>query len=67
MAYLARWRLSLAADVRRESDATLDRVAREVGYGSTFAFSAAFKREWGMSPSQFRLTEASLRAHASEL
>ncbi len=38
----------------REPDATVERVARRVGYGSAFALSAAFKRVRGMSPQAFR-------------
>ena len=54
MAYLAGWRLALAADLLREPDATVGSVARQVGYGSPFALSAAFKREHGVSPQQYR-------------
>ncbi|GAA2847240.1 AraC family transcriptional regulator [Actinoplanes cyaneus] len=54
MAYLTGWRLILAADLLRSPDATLEAVARQVGYGSAFALSAAFKRERGVSPQQFR-------------
>jgi AraC-like DNA-binding protein len=59
MAYLTGWRLSLAADLLRESSATLDSVARKVGYGSAFALSNAFKRERGVSPRQYRAALAS--------
>jgi AraC-like DNA-binding protein len=52
MSYLTGWRLALAADLLREPDATVASVAREVGYGSPFALSAAFKRVWGVSPTQ---------------
>ncbi|MEV4614357.1 AraC family transcriptional regulator [Kitasatospora sp. NPDC049258] len=54
MAYLTGLRLALAADLLREPDATLAAVARQVGYGSAFALSAAFKRVNGVSPQQFR-------------
>ncbi|MFI9723018.1 AraC family transcriptional regulator [Streptomyces sp. NPDC052396] len=54
MAYLTQWRLALAADLLREPDATLEAVARQVGYGSAFALSAAFKRVRGVSPSRYR-------------
>ncbi|WP_060178680.1 AraC family transcriptional regulator [Streptomyces sp. IMTB 1903] len=52
--YLTGWRLALAADMLREPDATVERVARRVGYGSAFALSAAFKRVRGMSPQTYR-------------
>lgn len=54
MAYLTEWRLSMAADLLRGSDETLDAVAHRVGYGSGFALSAAFKRERGVSPREYR-------------
>ncbi|MDG4762655.1 AraC family transcriptional regulator [Solwaraspora sp. WMMD406] len=54
MTYLAEWRLALAADLLRQSDATLNAVARQVGYGSGFALSSAFKRVYGVSPQEHR-------------
>ncbi|WP_131740899.1 AraC family transcriptional regulator [Actinomadura roseirufa] len=54
MAYLTGVRLAQAADLLRESDATLDAVARQVGYGNAFALSTAFKRERGVSPQEYR-------------
>lgn len=54
MAYLTEWRLALAADLLLEPGATLDAVARRVGYGGAFALSAAFKRVRGVSPQQHR-------------
>jgi AraC-like DNA-binding protein len=54
MAFLTEWRLALAADLLRESDATVGAVARRVGYGSSFALSTAFKRERGVSPQEYR-------------
>lgn len=56
MAYLTAWRLNLAADLLREPHATVGAVARQVGYGSGFALSAAFKRERGISPAAHRAT-----------
>jgi AraC-like DNA-binding protein len=55
MAFLTGWRLALAADLLREPGATLEAVARQVGYGSPFALSTAFKRVRGISPQQHRL------------
>ncbi|MET7668368.1 AraC family transcriptional regulator [Micromonospora luteifusca] len=54
MAYLTNWRLALAADLLREPDVTIGTVARQVGYGSSFALSAAFKRVRGLSPAEHR-------------
>lgn len=54
MAYLTGWRLALAADLLREPSATVGAVARRVGYGSSFALSAAFKRVRGVAPKEHR-------------
>jgi AraC-like DNA-binding protein len=54
MTYLTGWRLALAADLLREPEATIGAVALQVGYGSSFALSTAFKRERGMSPQEYR-------------
>lgn len=54
MAYLTGWRLALAADLLRETDATVEAVARKVGYSGSFALSAAFKRVRGISPQEHR-------------
>ena len=54
MAFLAGWRLAMAADLMRDTDATLESVARTVGYGSPFALSTAFKRAHGVSPQGYR-------------
>ena len=54
MAFLTGWRLALAADLLKEPDATLGAVARQVGYGSPFALSTAFKRVRGVSPREHR-------------
>ncbi|TWJ21541.1 AraC-like DNA-binding protein [Micromonospora endolithica] len=54
MTYLTSLRLDLAADLLRAGDATVAAVARQVGYGSAFALSTAFKRVRGMSPQEHR-------------
>lgn len=58
MTYLTEWRMALAADLLRQSDATLNAVARQVGYGSGFALSSAFKRVRGISPQEHRASPA---------
>ena len=58
MAFLTGWRLALAADLLREPEATVGSVARQVGYGSSFALSTAFKRVRGVSPQQHKLQHA---------
>jgi AraC-like DNA-binding protein len=54
MAYLTGWRLSLAADLLARSDATVEAVAHQVGYGSAFGLSVAFQRVHGTRPSALR-------------
>lgn len=54
MAYLTRWRLTLAADLLTTTDRTLASIAADVGYGSAFALSAAFSQQMGTSPSRYR-------------
>ena len=54
MTYLASWRVDLAADLPRETDATVGSIARKVGYANTFALSVAFKRLRGITPTEHR-------------
>jgi AraC-like DNA-binding protein len=65
MSYLTGWRLTLAADLLREPDATIAAVARQVGYGSPFALSTAFKRVRGISPQEHRARAARLADSAA--
>ena len=55
MSFLTGWRIALAADLLLEPGATVGSVAPQVGYGSSFALSTAFKRLKGISPQQYRL------------
>ncbi|MFI6430338.1 AraC family transcriptional regulator [Rhodococcus oryzae] len=52
--YLATWRVALAADLLRDTDATVSAIAHKVGYSNTFALSVAFKRCRGITPTQHR-------------
>jgi len=52
--YLTLWRLQMARRGLRETRKTIEQIAQQVGYGSAEAFSRAFKREFGMSPAQWR-------------
>jgi AraC-like DNA-binding protein len=54
MRYLTRWRLQLAAGLLAGGTKPVVTIAREVGYSSEEAFSRAFKRETGSSPSEWR-------------
>ena len=54
MAYLTDWRMTLAADLlREETGTTVAAAAEAVGYRDAFAFSVAFKRAKGVSPSRW--------------
>ena len=54
MSYLTRWRLTLAGDLLHSPERTISEVAHSVGYTNAYAFSTAFKRQVGATPSEFR-------------
>jgi AraC-like DNA-binding protein len=54
MTFLTGWRMAMAADLLLDPGATVGGVARQVGYGSPFTFSTAFKRTYGVSPRTYR-------------
>ncbi|MGX2997191.1 AraC family transcriptional regulator [Streptomyces sp. JNUCC 64] len=55
IAHLTGWRMELAKTALREQpDLPVSRVAASVGYGSEFAFGAAFRREVGVPPGRYR-------------
>ena len=58
LTYLTGWRITLAADSLRDTEATVATVARKAGYEDAFAFSVAFKRAHGLSPSTWRRRHA---------
>ncbi|MFL4945999.1 AraC family transcriptional regulator [Streptomyces sp. MMS24-I31] len=58
MAYLTWWRLTLAAIQLRDTPDTLAAIARRVGYGSPYALSHAFDREFGTTPGRYRAEAA---------
>ncbi|WP_127934114.1 helix-turn-helix transcriptional regulator [Nonomuraea polychroma] len=51
LGYLTDWRMTIAADLLRDTQQT---VAHQVGYSDPFAFSVAFKRASGRTPSAWR-------------
>jgi AraC-like DNA-binding protein len=54
MQYLAHWRMQVAATKLAASNCSIAAAAFEVGYGSEAAFSRAFKKLVGLSPSAWR-------------
>jgi AraC-like DNA-binding protein len=46
--------MTIASQMLRDTDKPLRLIAEKVGYGSEFAFAAAFKRKFGVSPGQYR-------------
>jgi AraC-like DNA-binding protein len=62
--YLTRWRMSLARERLRDTDDPLAAIAREVGYGSPYAFGAAFKRTFGTAPGTWRARETAVQVGA---
>lgn len=52
--YVTAWRLNVAADYLRASDAKIGDIATMVGYGSEAALTRAFKAEFGQTPGAFR-------------
>lgn len=53
IAYLSRWRMHLAERALARPGATIGRVGHALGYDSEAAFSTAFKRIRGQSPSAY--------------
>lgn len=62
LAYLARWRLHLAARLLETTRRTITQIADDVGYESDAAFSRAFKREFGTSPARHRRSREAVQA-----
>ena len=54
MQYLTKWRMQIASDLLTSGSATVAIVAAEIGYASEAAFSRAFKKMVGVSPSAWR-------------
>jgi AraC-like DNA-binding protein len=57
MQYLTEWRMTIARDHLRTDNLSLAQVAEAVGYGSPFAFAAAFRRHHGDPPGAWRQRE----------
>jgi AraC-like DNA-binding protein len=54
MRYVKEWRMRVAQDLLVTTEVTVGAIARRVGYESEEAFSRAFKRAHGQSPSLWR-------------
>lgn len=54
MTYLTWWRMTVAAQLLRNSRTPVDAVATRIGYTSEFAFAHAFKRHFGTPPGRYR-------------
>jgi AraC-like DNA-binding protein len=54
MHYLASWRMQVASQKLRNTNASLAQVAEAVGYDSEAAFSRAFKKALGVAPAAWR-------------
>ena len=65
MEYLTQWRMMLAANLLRRSNAPLARIAEDVGYQTDTAFIRAFRREYGMPPATWRRHRSDVAALAA--
>jgi AraC-like DNA-binding protein len=63
--YLTQARIAAARRRLAETGETLAVIAWDLGYGSEEAFSRAFRRETGQSPSQWRQARAAAQAYAA--
>ncbi len=61
--YLTEWRMHVAVELLASTDLGVAQIAHRVGYESEEAFSRAFKRSLGSSPSVWRTSarEAGVR------
>jgi AraC-like DNA-binding protein len=57
MQYLTDWRMTLARDYLRNGELSLAKIADVIGYGSPYAFAAAFRRHHGYPPGAWRQQE----------
>jgi len=61
MHYLTSWRMQVATQKLRNTNASLGQVAQIVGYDSEAAFSRAFKKTFGVAPATWRRLNSSRR------
>ena len=60
MRHLARMRLGQAAGYLTTTRLSVEAIARRTGYGTSASLSKAFKREFGVSPGQYRQTRGNI-------
>lgn len=58
--YLARWRLTIAADMLRSGGLKVTEAAYKTGYASDAAFSRAFKSHFGYAPSEAKALQTAI-------
>jgi AraC-like DNA-binding protein len=66
MNYLARWRVTRAANLLRTEAIGLERLAGQVGFESVTVFSRAFSRHMGMAPGQYRHADFTPDSHRQQ-
>jgi len=62
MAYVTKWRMSLAGRLLAHTRQGVDEISERVGYANAAAFARAFKRHLGASPVAWRLQKQATRA-----
>ncbi|MGX9429942.1 MULTISPECIES: helix-turn-helix transcriptional regulator [Bradyrhizobium] len=58
MHYLATWRMQVADETLRSTNASVAQVAELVGYESEAAFSRAFKKTFDVAPATWRRSKS---------
>ncbi len=54
LAYLTKWRMNLAAGYLRDEQISIREIAERVGYESQASFTNAFKRNFSLSPREYK-------------
>ena len=65
MEYLLTWRMAVAKRLLRHNNVGLAEIAERVGYGSASAFSTAFSRSVGQSPSRYARQQLTVTSKAT--
>ena len=65
LAYLARWRMHLAAHRLKHTHDSVEAIASTVGYTSEYAFNRAFARHRGEPPGRYRRRSSGSAARLS--